>query len=370
MTNQLSIAVLPGDGIGLEVTPAALAVVDAALAAAGAPGLHKDTLHVGAQAFLDTGTDFSDEAKSACEAADGIYLGAIGLPSVRKADGTEIVPQIELRFMFDLYAGVRPTRAIPGVPTPLADPRAEKIDFALVRESTEGLFASVGKGVIEGNERAIDTQIITRATTEKVSRFAFDLAARRAAKRDAPRVRKVTLIDKANVFASFAFMRKVFDEVADTRDIPAERLYVDASTLAFLGKPWDFDVIVTENMFGDILSDLAAGLVGGMGYAPSADIGDTHAVFQPAHGSAPDIMGTGKANPTAAILSGALMVEWLAERHDIAPMADAARLIEDAVDRAFASGSLRTCELGGQSGVREVTDLVLAEIGTGAGKAG
>ncbi|MEM6762840.1 MAG: isocitrate/isopropylmalate family dehydrogenase, partial [Pseudomonadota bacterium] len=302
MTNALSIAVLPGDGIGQEVTPAALAVVDAAIEKVGAAPLHKVPLEVGAGAYQKFGTDLSDEAKRGCSEADAIYLGAMGLPAVRKADGTEITPQIDLRFLFDLYAGVRPTRAIKGVPTPLADPRADTIDFVLVRESTEGLFASVGKGRVENDERATDTQVITRAVTEKLSRFSFDVAERRATERDG-RPSRVTLIDKANVFASFAFMRKVFDEVASTRSAPADHLYVDASTLAFLNRPWDFDVIVTENMFGDILSDLAAGLVGGMGYAPSADIGDNHAVFQPAHGSAPDIMGTGKANPTAAILS-------------------------------------------------------------------
>ncbi|MBJ3777568.1 isocitrate/isopropylmalate dehydrogenase family protein [Acuticoccus mangrovi] len=362
MTNALKVAVLPGDGIGNEVTPAAIAVVERAIAVTGGPGLFTETLTAGAQAYLDTGTALSDEVKRAAEAADAIYLGAMGLPAVRYADGTEITPQIDLRFLFDLYAGVRPTRAIPGVPTPLADPRAADIDFVLVRESTEGLFASLGKGVVENDAVARDFQVITRATTEKVSRFTFDLAARRAAARPG-HAAKVTLIDKANVFASFAFMRKVFDEVASTYEgIAAERLYVDASTLTFVGKPWTFDTIVTENMFGDILSDLAAALVGGMGYAPSADIGDAHAVFQPAHGSAPDIMGTGKANPTAAILSGAMMVEWLAERHDIAAYADAARLINRAVDAAFAGGGLLTCELGGSAGMRQVTDAVLAAI--------
>ncbi|WMS43662.1 isocitrate/isopropylmalate family dehydrogenase [Acuticoccus sp. MNP-M23] len=367
MSNALRIAVLPGDGIGLEVTPAALAVVDAALAAAGAPPLQQIPLSVGAQAFLDTGTDFSDEARRTCTEADAIFLGAMGLPAVRKADGTEIVPQIDLRFLLDLYAGVRPTRAIPGVPTPLADPRAATIDFALVRESTEGLFASLGKGYVEDDARAFDTQMITRAVTEKVSRFAFDLAERRA-ERPAGKSRppKVTLIDKANVFVSFAFMRKVFDEVAATRTTAADRMYVDASTLSFLQRPWDFDVILTENMFGDILSDLAAGLIGGMGYAPSADIGDGHAVFQPAHGTAPDIMGTGKANPTAAILSGGLMLDWLGTRHQLPALLDAGHIIERAVDAAFATGRLRTAELGGTSGIREVTDGVLAAVRAGA----
>ena len=362
MTNAFQIAVLPGDGIGTEVTPAALAVVDAALEATGAPRLSYRELIAGAQAYLDTGTDFSEEAQRACADADAIYLGAMGLPSVRRDSGTEIAPQLTLRFTHELYAGVRPTRAIPGVPTPLADPRAREIDFVLIRESTEGLFASAFKGTVENDERASDTQVITRRITEKVSRFAFQAAERRRAKgREAGS--KVTLIDKSNVFVSFAFMRRVFEEVARTfPDTKGDHVYVDASTLLFLSRPWTFDVIVTENMFGDILSDLAAGLVGGMGYAPSADIGDDHAVFQPAHGSAPDIAGTGKANPTAAILSGAMMLDWLAERHEVPQMADAADLIHRAVDGSFAGGGLRTCELGGADGVREVTDAVLASL--------
>jgi 3-isopropylmalate dehydrogenase len=362
MSNSPTIAVLPGDGIGKEVTPAALAVVDAALDVAGGPVLDYRLLKAGAQCYLETGTDLSDEAKRTCEEADAIYLGAMGLPDVRKADGTEIFPQIDLRFMFELYAGVRPTRAIPHVPIPLADPRAADIDFVIIRESTEGLFASVGKGVVEDDEVARDTQVITRRVTEKVSRFAFREAERRAGKR-ASGAPKVTLVDKANVFASFAFMRKVFDEVAATFPaIATDRVYVDASTLTFVGRPWTFDVVVTENMFGDILSDLAAALVGGMGYAPSGDIGDERAVFQPAHGSAPDIAGTAKANPVAAILSGAMMLDWLAERHGEEKFADAAAVIHAAVDESFAGGSLRTCELGGTAGVREVTDAVVAAV--------
>lgn len=355
MKNSFAVTVLPGDGIGLEVTPAALTVANEALKKTGGPALHFDEHAIGAGAYLETGTDFSDEAKASCEKSDAIYLGAAGLPHVRKADGTEIIPQVDLRFLLNLYAGVRPTRAIPGVPTPLASPRAADINFVLVRESTEGLFYSIGRGTVEDDKIARDYMVITRDVTERVTAFAFEEARRRAHARPT-----VAIIDKANVFVSFAFMRKVFDEVAQKYpDVATERLYVDASTLSFLSRPWDFDVLVTENMFGDILSDLAAGLVGGMGYAPSADIGDNHAVFQPAHGSAPDIAGTGKANPTAAILSAALMLDWLGTRHEVPSMVDASTLIHRAVDSAFETGALLTCELGGMSGVREVTNGVL-----------
>lgn len=360
MRPTLDIAVLPGDGIGAEVTPAALSVAEAALAATGGPRLATREWPAGAQTYLDRGTALPDETKRACEDAEAIYLGAMGLPAVRYEDGTEISPQLDLRFMFDLYAGLRPTRAIPGVPTPLASSDARLIDFAIVRESTEGLFASHGKGVVENDQIARDTQVITRATTERVSRFAFETALRRQSHRRAP---EVMLVDKANIFASFAFMRKVFDEVAATYPAVRHRhMYVDASTLVFVERPWTLDVVVTENMFGDILSDLAAGLVGGMGFAPSADIGDNHAVFQPAHGSAPDIMGTGRANPTAAILSAALMLDWLGHRHDRPAMLDAAVLIHRAVDCAFAEGSLTTCEHGGSAGIADVTTAVLDNL--------
>ncbi len=359
MAHSFEVAVIPGDGIGLEITPAALDVADAALARTGAAPLARVPLHVGAQAYLDTGTDLSEEATEACAKADAIFLGACGLPSIRKDDGTEIRPQVDLRFLFDLYAGVRPTRLLPGVPTPLASPRASEIDFVLIRESTEGLFSPDGPGTID-DERATDMQVITRETTEKVSKFAFAEAARRMSDKRKP---KVTLIDKANVFVSFVFMRKVFDEIAETHagNAEVERIYVDASTLSFLNKPWDFDVILTENMFGDILSDLAAGLVGGMGYAPSADIGDERAVFQPAHGSAPDIMGTGKANPTAAILSAGMMLDWLGRTRDRQDFIDAHDLIQKATDDAFRDG-LRTAEYGGSDGVKSVTEAVLAKL--------
>src|SRR5690606_36875488 len=166
----------------------------------------------------------------------------------------------------------------------------------------------------------------------------------------------VTCVDKSNVFRSFAFFRKIFDERAKRfPEIEADHVYIDACALYLVRRPWDFDVMVTENMFGDILSDLGAGLIGGMGFAPSADIGDRHAVFQPSHGTAPDIAGTGRANPTAMILSAAMMLDWLAERHGADACATAARRIETAVERAFAQGLVCTWDAGGSDGTAAVT---------------
>jgi 3-isopropylmalate dehydrogenase len=173
----------------------------------------------------------------------------------------------------------------------------------------------------------------------------------------------VTCVDKANVFVSMAFFRKIFDErAAAFPDIEAQHHYIDATALDLVRRPWDFDVIVTENMFGDILSDQAAGLVGGMGMAPSADVGDRHGLFQPCHGSAPDIAGQGKANPAASILSAALMLDWLAERHGQAELAAAARRIEQAVDAVFASGRLVPCEFGGRDGTAAIAAAVAGEL--------
>ena len=206
-----------------------------------------------------------------CDEADAILLGACGLPSVRYPDNTEIMPQVELRFHFDLYAGVRPARLIPGVPSPIVGADQRGIDLIVVRESTEGLFASMGKGVVTDTE-ARETLVITRKTSERLFEFSFRLAERRKAR---GRPGQLTCVDKANVFKAFAFFREMFDEAAKRHpDVKADRLYVDACAALLVKRPWDFDVMVMENMFGDILSDMTAGLIGGMGMAPSADIGD------------------------------------------------------------------------------------------------
>ena len=358
---QFTIAVLPGDGIGPEVTAPCLDILSAAVARAGNISLAFRPLPAGAATYRDYGEALPAETLDAARAADAILLAAMGDPAIRYPDGTEIAPQLDLRVEFGLYAGVRPARAVPGLTLPLADPRARGIDFVLIRESTEGLFASLRKGVVEEDREARDTMVITRAVCERLFDFTFALARRRKA---AGQPGTVTCVDKANVFTSLAFFRRIFDERAGKHpDVTAEHAYVDATALNLVRRPWDFDVLVTENMFGDILSDLAAGLIGGMGMAPSADIGDCYAVFQPCHGSAPDIVGQGRANPTAMILSGAMMLTWLAERHDSPACARAAGLIEAAVDRAFAGGTLTPFELGGEAGTTDIAKAVMDALG-------
>src|SRR5499427_3782100 len=318
--DSFHIAVLPGDGIGPEVMAPALAVLDRV--AAATPGLkfRFTEAPAGAGHYRDTGKSMPASTIKLCEEADAILLGACGLPHIRYPDNTEIMPQVELRFIFDLYAGVRPCRLVPNVPSPIVGADQHGIDLVVIRESTEGLFASMGKGVVTDDE-ARETLVITRRTSERLFDFAFRLGARRKAH---GRQGVVHCVDKANVFRAFAFFRKVFDEQAQRHDgVGHQHIYIDACAAALLRRPWDFDVLVTENMFGDILSDLTAGLVGGMGMAPSADIGDKHAVFQPCHGTAPDIMGKGIANPTAMILSAGLMLDWLADKFDHKPAAEA-----------------------------------------------
>ena len=357
------IALIKGDGIGVDVAEAAVAVVDKAIATTNAPALVYENIQAGAGYFKDTGHDMQPGGEDLAGEADAIFLGAIGLPSVRHADGTEISPHLRLRDMFGLYAGVRPVKAYPNAPQRLADPRAAAIDLVILRESTEGLFFSAaanGGGEIIGNTEVRDTLRITRATTEKLHHFGFHLAERRKARGKAGRL---TCVDKANVFASMAFFRKIFDEIAPRYpEVETGYNYVDAQALNLIRNPWDYDVMVMENMFGDILSDLAGGLVGGMGMAACAEIGDDHGLFQPAHGSAPDIMGQDKANPLAAILSGAMMLDYLADRLGVDAYADAALTIEGAVERGFARNAIRPMEFGGDMGTTAVTNTLLDSL--------
>src|SRR5579863_4701423 len=356
--NALHIAVLSGDGIGPEVMAPALEVLrkiekttDLKFRFTDAPA--------GANHYRETGKSMPDSTIRLCEEADAILLGACGLPSVRYPDNTEIMPQVELRFHFDLYAGVRPARLIPGVPSPIVGADARGIDLVVIRESTEGLFASMGKGVVT-HEDARETLVITRKTSERLFEFSFRLAERRKAR---GRPGRLTCVDKANVFKAFAFFREMFDEAARRHpDVKADRLYVDACSALLVKRPWDFDVMVMENMFGDILSDMTAGLIGGMGMAPSADVGDRHAVFQPCHGTAPDLIGRGVANPVATILSAAMLLDHLADRHnDPAPRAGARR-IEEATAAALGAGDALTADLGGRASTTEATRAVLRRI--------
>lgn len=361
------IAVLPGDGIGVDVTAEAVRVLRAAERNVGGFTLKMQSYESGAVCYQKRGNDLPHDTLIACCQADAVLLGAMGHPNIRKADGTELTPQVALRVELDLYAGVRPCKLYPGVKTPLANVNPGDIDLVILREQTEGLFASQNGGVVLHDQLATDTLVMTRRGIERVCEFAFQLAENRPHPDGA--TRKVTAVDKANIFKSYAFFRKIFDEVAGRHATVAKQsTYIDAQALYLVQRPQDFDVIVTENMFGDILSDLAAGLVGGMGMAPSADIGDHHAVFQPAHGTAPDIAGKGIANPIAAILSAGMMLNWLGQRRENPALCQAGQIVEQAVTEVLGTGKTLPVDQGGAASTEEVGKAISAVVEKMAGR--
>lgn len=348
---EFQIAVLGGDGIGPEVVRESVRVLRATEAKLAGVRFELAEYAAGAGEYLRTGEDLPETVMQACRQADAILLGAMGLPDVRRPGGTEIAPQLDLREGLELYAGVRPARLYHPAHSPLRRYGAGEIDFVVFRENTEGMFSSRKQSHPPGADRVCDTLLVTRIGAERISRAAFRAAQRRR--------KLVTLVDKANVLPSMAYFRSVFYEVArEFPDVQAETVYVDAAALYLVRQPHRFDVLVMENLFGDILSDLAAGLVGGMGMAPSGDIGDRHAMFQPAHGSAPDIAGRGVANPIATILSVAMMLEWLPGEET----SRGAAMIRRAVEAALANPANATPDIGGELTSSQMTDRVLAAL--------
>ncbi|MFB9140317.1 isocitrate/isopropylmalate dehydrogenase family protein [Maritalea porphyrae] len=360
MANKFEIAVFNGDGIGPEIMEPTVAILKSLADASGAYSFKFDFADAGASHYAKTGVSLPEASLESARNADAILLSAMGLPSVRYEDGTEISPQIDLRKELNLFAGVRPVRIAPGQKSPLKLEENQAIDFVLIRESTEGLFYSQGKGEVT-KDSASETMMITRQTSEDLFQFAFSLAKQRKALNQGKG--ELTCVDKANVFRAFAFFRDIFDkEAAKHTDVTAKHAYVDATALWMVTKPWDFDVLVTENMFGDILSDLGAGLMGGLGLAPSADIGKHNAVFQPCHGSAPDIAGQNIANPFAMILSAAMMLEWLGLKADNQQMIKDAQLLRDAVDAVVVDGKKTTRDLGGSSNTTQAGEAVMERL--------
>jgi 3-isopropylmalate dehydrogenase len=346
------IALLPGDGIGPEVVGEAVKILEL-LASRLEIEFAFDEFSVGAGEYLRSGDPLPQAAFEAIQDYDAILLGAMGMPSVRWPNGVEMTPQIDLRERLDLYCGLRPIYLYHADDSPLRNRKAGDIDLMLVRESTEGLFAARGEPRDANADVVEDRMRITRRGAERICRAAFEAALRRR--------RHVTLVDKANVLPSMAFFRQVFDEVAaGYPTVETGRVYVDAAALYLVQSPERFDVMVTENMFGDILSDQCAALVGGMGMAPSADIGDRFAVFQPSHGSAPDIAGKGIANPVATILSAAEMLDWIGgERLQLG-----ASMIRAAVQTVFADPLSRTRDMGGTLSTTEMGDAIAAGLGS------
>ena len=349
--STFQIAVLPGDGIGIEVTRAALEVLDALQVRDPRLKIRCETFAAGAAEFRRSGEALPGSTLEACRTADAVLLGAMGLPDVRWPGGRELTPQIDIREQFELYRGERPARLYHEADCPLKGVAAGEIDFVILRESTEGLFSSRLQPGPFSTDEVADRLLVTRKGSLRLFHDAFRLARQRRG--------LLTLVDKANVLPSMVFFRRLFDEVAEQYpDVRVERIYVDAAALFLVRRPQSFDVLVTENMFGDILSDLAAALVGGMGMAPSADIGPETAVFQPCHGTAPDIAGQGIANPIAMLLSVRMMLDWLNTSASTA----AAAVLQRAVETVLMDPAARTPDLGGALKTKDLTGLVVAAI--------
>lgn len=360
------IGVIYGDGIGPAIMGAALRVLTAVSAKQGTFHCELTVVDAGADTYRRTGHALSEvDLERIRSDVDATLKGPVGLPEVRNADGTEagVLGGI-LRTGLDAFANVRPIATSEGVLTPLRS--LEPIDYVIVRENTEGLYASRGKGV--GNNAVhVDQLLVTRAATERIVRKAFEIAATRAgAVEDG--ISRVTCVDKANVLPSLAFFRRVFDEVAESLrvehpSIMVERLYVDAAAAALVERPQHFDVIVCENLIGDILSDLGAATVGGIGTCPSANLGEQAAYFEPVHGSAPDLAAADpsceRADPTAQILSVAMMLDFLGEH-------EAASSIRIAVEDARVELA-QTDTLTSPSRLTALTDAIVAKINLSQG---
>jgi tartrate dehydrogenase/decarboxylase/D-malate dehydrogenase len=349
---SFKIAVIPGDGVGKEVVPAALHVLEAI-------GAHFNTnfdlrhFDWGAEYYFRNGRMMPADALDQLRPMDAILLGAIGDPKIPDHITLNGL-LLPIRRSFDQFANVRPAVLYEGVASPLAHPG--KIDMVVVRENTEGEYAQVGGFVYhqQPEEVAIQTAVFTRRGIERVVRFAFELARKRN------RQRRVTSITKSNAqgFGMVLWDRAFQSVAAGYSDIETESLLVDAAAMNFIRRPDSFDVVVASNLFGDILSDVSAILTGSIGLAASANLDPTRrypSMFEPVHGSAPDIAGRGIVNPMAAILSAGMMLEHLG-------LEDAARSVERAVAAVLKEGKYRTPDLGGASSTRDVTGAVIGKL--------
>lgn len=338
----MRIIVLPGDGIGPEITDATVMVLEELDRLAGL-GLSIEHEDVGLESLKKHGTTLTDAARRRAEAASGIILGPLSTYQYPPREGGGLNPSHEFRIGLDLFSNIRPSVTRPR--------EKDGIDIILVRENTEGFYAcrSMHKGggeFMPDPDTAFALRRITRSASRRVAKTAFDLASRRR--------RKVTVIHKANVFklSDALFLEAVGEVARDYVDIECEEMLVDAAAALLIRDPTRFDVVLTTNMFGDILSNEAAELAGGLGLAASLNAGSKHAMAQAAHGSAPDIAGSNRANPTGLMLSAAMLLEWLGPRHDRPDIGHAGHWFARAVDRALSGPATRTADLGGSLDTR------------------
>ncbi|HEV8595331.1 MAG TPA: isocitrate/isopropylmalate dehydrogenase family protein [Thermoplasmata archaeon] len=364
------IVLLAGDGTGPEVMREGVKVLKAVEDAYGL-SFTLVPYPCGGQYYLDSGEEWPAEAFQSCKAADAILLGAVGHPDARLPNGDLAGANVifGLRFGLDLYANVRPVKLYPGVSHKIHDEfkqvwRHNLVDFVVVRENTEGLYTPARGTLSRGgtDELAVDSRVITRKGSERVIRFAFNLAMNRGG---APKDRKhrVTCVDKSNVLAGDRMFRAIYEEIAKAYPkVERDYAYIDAFTQWIVRSPEAYDVAVAPNEFGDIATDLAAVLQGGMGIAAGGNIGDNHAMFEPIHGSTPKYAGQDKVNPIAMILAVQMMLDWLGTRKSDAKLVAAAKGVEAAVASVLAKGSVRTYDLGGTAKCSEVGSAVAAAV--------
>ncbi|MBS1122234.1 MAG: 3-isopropylmalate dehydrogenase [Deltaproteobacteria bacterium] len=366
------LVLLPGDGIGAEVISEARSLLDLVASSTGAR-FAIDEIPCGGKYFLEHGRrDWPEGAEDRCRAADVILLGAVGWSG---ADGSPVTmpdgrggeqmagwsPVIGNRMKLDLYANIRPVRCLPGTKHGLSGRfrqvwTPETVDMVIIRENTEGLYSGIGERTAD---RATDLRVITRRASERVIRKAFELSRQRGKGAPSDGKQRVTCIVKHNVLAGCRLFLDVYREVAsEFPDIAQDVAIVDSFAMFVLTQPERYDVCVTTNMFGDILTDLASVLQGGMGMAVGCNVGDDHAMFEPIHGSAPPLAGKDRANPMAMLLATGEAMAWLGRRHGDDRLVRAHTAIEAAVASLVERGEPLTGDLGGTAGSRAVAQAV------------
>jgi len=349
--SKYKIAVIPGDGIGSEIIPAGIAVLDAAAGKFGFE-LAYENFPYGAGYYKDTGEFMPDHALETLKCFDALYFGAVGLPDVDDTLPAKLFT-FKVRVSFDQYVNYRPARLLPGVPGPLKSKSPKDIDLVVIRENTEGEFVQSGGFIREdfADGMATDTSVFTRKGIERIAHYGFQLARKRR--------NKVTNVTKSNTLIhSLAYWDRVIEEVRQSyRDVEYQKMYVDNASANFVLHPEKFDVIVTTNFIGDILSDLGGAIMGSLGLGPSGNINPEKrypSMFEPIHGSAPDIAGQGIANPVGTIWSGALMLDHLGESK---AAADIVRAIEATIQQG-----VLPADLGGSAKTAEVAQAVIRNL--------
>lgn len=370
-TAAYDLVVLPGDGTGPEVIAQGRRVLDA-LAENSAARWSIREFPGGAQYYQRTGREWEPEAEAATLVADAILLGAVGWPGVSLPNGdiAGAALVLGLRSRLDLYANVRPCRLYRGVTHRISGEyrnvwSPSKVDMIILRENTEDLYAPFHGRLARAGETelTIDSRVITRKGSERIVRRAFEIAQRRS--RGAPEdgLKRVTCVDKSNVMEGCRFFRETYDRVsADFPEIGRDYAYVDAFTQWLVRNPEHFDVVVSTNMMGDIITDLASVLQGGMGFAAGGNIGDEHAMFEPVHGSAPKYAGQNQVNPFATFFAIEMMLRWLADRHSDRALALDADRLEAAIGQVLEAGTARTYDQGGTVTTSGAGDRVVEAI--------